>query len=557
MKTITLFLLTTILFGGACNQPSNSREHVRESLHSHISYLANDDLEGRFTGSEGAHKAADYIKKQFEHLGLISPESVEGYFQPFDFTLRRYAAKGTYLHSRSDKFELNEDFYPLSYSSNDTITAPPVRVGFGIEAPELNYNDYSNPSDLRGKIFVIEVGAPDGIHPHSKYVEYHDLDTRIAIAKQKGAAGVLFVNSRDDAKDPSQKLSVKIKPMGIPVMFADHDALHQPLDDAAWTMAVNIKKEQTSGKNVVGKIDNDRQHTVVIGAHYDHLGYGIHNSLDASADSAIHNGADDNASGVAMMIQLARAISLTDSIDKYNYVFVAFSGEELGLYGSSHFVDEGIITPDSIHYMLNMDMVGRLDSSNTLVLNGTGTSPAFSKYDSLPIQGLRTKTSSSGIGPSDHAPFYLDNVPAIHFFTGTHSDYHKPTDDVDKINFDGMLTVYEYLVQFIGNLDNEPKLTFTKTDDSQNQNAPEFTVTLGVIPDYIYDGEGMKIDGIREGRTADNAGLKDGDVVIKMGPVNVKDMSNYMKALSYFKPGDTTNVTILRAKDTLNYQVIF
>jgi hypothetical protein len=246
-----------------------------------------------------------------------------------------------------------------------------------------------------------------------------------------------------------------------------------------------------------------------------------------------------------------------ENLDKNNYMFIAFSGEELGLYGSKWFVDHSPIPMEKINYMINLDMVGRLDSNEVLIINGTGTAPDFAELDSLPVDGLRTKCALSGIGPSDHSSFYLKDVPVMQFFTGTHEDYHKPSDDEYKINYDGMVKIYNYIVKVMTELNGRDKLSFTKTSGSSSEGAPKFTVTLGVIPDYTYSRGGMKIDGIREGRPAEEAGIQAGDVVIKMGPVTVSDMMAYMKALSYFKPGDSTDVVLIRNSDTLNVKVHF
>ena len=248
---------------------------------------------------------------------------------------------------------------------------------------------------------------------------------------------------------------------------------------------------------------------------------------------------------------------MTDSLKNNNYLFIAFSGEELGLYGSKWFVDHSPIPPDHMDYMINMDMVGRLDSSQILIINGTGTSPLFADLDSLPVDDLKTKCSLSGIGPSDHSSFYLENVPVLHFFTGTHEDYHKPSDDEYKINYDGMVKVYHYILRVMGSLDDAGKLEFTKTKGQSSEGAPKFSVTLGVIPDYTFSGGGMKIDGVRSEKAAEKAGIKKGDVVIQMGPVHVTDMMAYMKSLSYFKKGDSTDVILLRGQDTLQVKVRF
>ena len=309
------------------------------------------------------------------------------------------------------------------------------------------------------------------------------------------------------------------------------------------------------GLNVVGSINNGAKYMVVIGAHYDHLGMGGSNSL-WDGEPTIHNGADDNASGVAIMLSLAA--SLKESGDKrFNYLFIAFSGEEMGLWGSNYFVKHPTILFSQVSYMLNLDMVGRLNAERQLAVYGTGTSPVWDDVlAEIEEPGFKLTKEQSGIGPSDHTSFYLADVPVLHFFTGQHKEYHKPTDDLDKINFAGMNDIAAYLVEIVKRTDAKKKLSFTKTKDDQEM-TPDFKVTLGVMPDYLFDGKGMRIDGIREGRPAFNADIQKGDVVVKMGDYEVVDMQTYMECLSKFEKGETVPVTIKRGGQEINKSVTF
>ncbi|NNE55504.1 MAG: M28 family peptidase, partial [Flavobacteriales bacterium] len=278
-------------------------------------------------------------------------------------------------------------------------------------------------------------------------------------------------------------------------------------------------------------------------AHYDHLGWGGSNSLHAG-DSAIHNGADDNASGVGALLLLAERLEHKNTSN--NYLFMAFSGEENGLWGSNHFCDNPTIDLEAVNYMLNMDMVGRLNDERTLAIYGVGTSPYWmDQLNNLQVDSITISTEESGVGPSDHTSFYLEDLPVLHFFTRQHKDYHKPTDDVDKIRYDGIVSVVNYIETLITWLDDDPKITFTKTKEEKSE-TPAFKVTLGVMPDYLFSGEGMRIDGVNEGRPADNAGLLEGDIVVAMGEDSVSDMQSYMECLGKFEPGDTTLVQVLR-----------
>ncbi|SUZ85229.1 uncharacterized protein METZ01_LOCUS38083 [marine metagenome] len=317
----------------------------------------------------------------------------------------------------------------------------------------------------------------------------------------------------------------------------------------------NQKNDSTiTGKNIIGYIDNQAKNTIIIGAHYDHLGYGNENSLHRGEKNLIHNGADDNASGVAMMIDLASKLRIANKNN--NYLFIAFSGEEIGLLGSNYYTKNAIIKMSNINYMINMDMVGRLNEDTTLAVYGLGTSPIFKQTINANNTKFKIIQKESGVGPSDHTSFYLNDIPVLHFFTGQHEDYHKPSDDYDKINFEGMSMISSYIFDIISDLNDNGKLSFTKTIN-ESEEVPRFKVSLGVIPDYLFDGEGMRIDGVTENRPAQIAGLLKGDIVIKIGEYEVKNMMGYMKALSKFEKGNTTTVSVNREGDTMRKKITF
>lgn len=318
------------------------------------------------------------------------------------------------------------------------------------------------------------------------------------------------------------------------------------------TLSDTVK--EVSVKNVLGYIGNGAATTIVIGAHYDHLGYGDEGSLNTGT-KAIHNGADDNASGTAALLQLAK--SLNGKHKNNNYLFIAFSGEEKGLWGSNYYSKNSTIPISTVNYMINMDMVGRL-AENKLAIYGTGTSPVWNELlkKVIPDTIKLTKTES-GVGPSDHTSFYLKDIPVLHFFTGQHADYHKPSDDVDKINFNGMVAVIDFIEKVVAELNDDGKLAFTKTKEEDKANTPAFKVTLGVMPDYMFSGKGMQISAVREGKPAEKAGLKAGDIVIKIGKTDVTDMQSYMQALSLYKSGDKVKVIALREGKKKTVKVVF
>ncbi|MDB2620226.1 M28 family peptidase, partial [bacterium] len=293
---------------------------------------------------------------------------------------------------------------------------------------------------------------------------------------------------------------------------------------------------------------------IIIGAHYDHLGYGGDGSLYRDSIKAIHNGADDNASGTAVMLDLAR--KLKNKNTNNNYLFIAFSGEEMGLLGSNYFVKNPTINTKAVSYMINMDMVGRLKKDSALAVYGTGTSPMFKQVLKAHNNKFKLIENESGVGPSDHTSFYLADIPVLHFFTGQHEDYHKPGDDAEKLNYQGMEIISEYIYDVISDLDDNGKLAFRKTKN-ESESTPRFKVGLGVIPDYLFDGKGMRIDGVSEGRPAENGGLLKGDIVIQLGDSIVKDMMSYMRALSVFEKGDKTTVMVKRGNKEVRSVIEF
>lgn len=309
-----------------------------------------------------------------------------------------------------------------------------------------------------------------------------------------------------------------------------------------------------TGRNVIGYIDNQAENTIIIGAHFDHLGYGGEGSLFRDSIKAVHNGADDNASGTAVMIDLAR--KLKDKNKSNNYLFMAFSGEEMGLLGSNYFVKNPTINTKAVSYMINMDMVGRLKQDSTLAVYGTGTSPMFKQVLKAHNDKFKLIENESGVGPSDHTSFYLADIPVLHFFTGQHEDYHKPGDDSEKLNYAGMEKISSYIFDIISDLDDNGKLAFRKTKN-ESESTPRFKVGLGVIPDYLFDGKGMRIDGVSEGKPAQKAGLQKGDIVIQLGDSTVVNMMTYMRALSVFDKGDKTNVLVDRSGKKVKAEIQF
>ena len=326
----------------------------------------------------------------------------------------------------------------------------------------------------------------------------------------------------------------------------------------AFKSGVHGTGSEGTAYNVVGFLDNKAANTIIIGAHFDHLGLGIESgSLDANPKGKIHNGADDNASGTAGVIELAHYFQSNKVKEKNNFLFICFSGEEMGLYGSKYFTENPTIDLTKIDFMINMDMIGRLDAKNGLQVSGSGTSaqwePALKK---LSTEELPIKTDSSGMGPSDHTSFYLKNIPALHFFTGSHSDYHKPGDDWDKINYDGEAKVLNVIIKLIESVDNAPKLAFLTTKNKSMGNRA-FKVTLGIMPSYTSGEEGLKVDGVSEGKPASKAGILTGDLIIQIGDFPIKDIQAYMEALGKFEKGQTVIVKVKRNGKEISQDLTF
>ncbi len=552
-RTLSALLLATTTMAQA---QLLSDQDARDQMKYDVQYLASDLLEGRETGTRGEQLAYTYIAQKYASIGLMPYGDSATYLQAYTFAAQPEVGPGTVLQIGRRKLALHADFYPLSSSASKEVFTKLHRLEFGIEAPELGRNEYDG-IDVKDKAVAFSISSPDGIHPHSKFLAYHDLRARIDNAIKHGASAVILFNEDPNAADPGERLSSKVEPSSVPVVFLTKGGLKKLGQDGnPVAIGVDIKHPQRTGHNVVGMIDNGRKDVVVIGAHFDHLGFGDEGSL-YRGEPAIHNGADDNASGVAAILQLARDLMEMNEARNNNYLIIAFSGEEKGLYGSNYWTKHPTVPLERLNYMINLDMVGRVDTSNSMGINGVGTSPAWAEVQRIQVGGFKLKTTDSGIGPSDHTSFYLQGIPAIHFFSGTHADYHKPSDDEDKINYDGMLRTVRFIESLVTTLNDDGKLAFTKTKEVNTEDAPRFKVTLGVVPDYMYDGKGMRIDGVTDGKPAAKAGLQPGDVVTGIGANEVTDMMSYMKALGAFNKGDSAPVKVMRQGKEMEINVTF
>ncbi|MEI9943838.1 MAG: M28 family peptidase [Chitinophagaceae bacterium] len=544
--TICLFL-TLFTITAFSQKLKKADKVIVENLKAHIGYLADDKLEGRRAGSEGEELAMQYIIKQFQQIG-ISPKGTESYPQSFIINDGKQIDDATYFTINGTKLVAGKDYFPFPFSAQKTLEASPA-----IALQE---------ADMPWFVNLKEPLDENKANPHFDIYEY--VRTNCTKAYSRGATAVILYNTSAEDDKLSFNAKDKSEQLPIPVIYVTKEAAKKYLNDETATLAVKMKvvigEKNRLGHNVIGYINNNAPTTVVLGAHFDHLGYGEDgNSMLRTGEKLIHNGADDNASGTAALIELAGLLKKSKSKNN-NYLFIAFSGEELGLFGSKYYVENPTIDLSTVNYMINLDMVGRLnDSTKTLTVGGYGTSPIWATVVNKDDKKLPfvIHVDSSGAGPSDHTSFYRKDIPVLFLFTGTHKDYHRPSDDADKINYEGELSVIYYVNSIIDKLNKQnQKLAFSKTRETQ-VSTTSFKVTLGIMPDYTYSGAGVRADGVTDGRPAAKAGLKTGDVVIQLGENVINSMDTYMQALNKFSKGDKTKVKYKRGKETLESDIQF
>ncbi len=543
------FLLIVLLVPGLTFAQSRKQRKAQEkadkitltNLKAHIQFLADDKLEGRRAGSTGETLAMEYIAQQFEKAGL-QPKGTNGFIQEFEINEGKAYDSSTTMVVNDSSLTLTKDFFPLAFSANKSAE------GMG----SLSLREKGDPWFFDVKDVLDE--NKNNPHFNISNILYNEANN---VAKRGGKALIVF-NSSASVDNVLFNRFDSSKTVSIPVVYISSDAVKKYFKDVTdiynIALQVQLKNKERTAHNVVGYIDNNAAKAVIIGAHYDHLGYGEDgNALDGKGQ--IHNGADDNASGTAALIELARMLQSSNAKDN-NYVFIAFSGEELGLYGSKYWLQNMPVNVNP-NYMINLDMIGRYDPVKKLTIGGYGTSPAWGQiFSTTTDENIVVHFDSSGLGPSDHATFYTNNIPVLFFFTNVHSDYHKATDDADKINYAGELEIVKYIDKIIEASDSQGKLAFTKTRDVDMQPVT-LPVTLGVMPDYAYSGLGLRIDGVTEGKTAEAIGLKAGDILLQLGDYKFNDIQTYMKALQHFKKGDTTKLYVKRGNEMKVYDVSF
>ncbi len=538
-----LFLVSTV----SAQKLKKDDRLTLANLKKHISYLADDKLEGRRAGSAGEKLAMEYISGQFRTLGVL-PKGTNGFYQAFEINEGKQIGEGTMFSINDVSLKPGTEFFPLIFSAQKKIEAAPA---IALQEPDMPWF-----IDLK------DILEENKSNPHFDLADYIRNNSKKAF--DKGATAVILFNTGEQDDKLAFNPKDRAEALPIPVIYVTKDAAKKYLHDETATLNLKLNVEITDkkreGHNVIGYIDNNAATTVVLGAHFDHLGYGEDgNSMLRTGEKLIHNGADDNASGTAALIELARILK-SGKAKNSNYLFIAFSGEELGLYGSKYFTDNPTIDLSSVNYMINMDMIGRLnDSTKALAVGGFGTSPQWASVINVNEKKLpfAIKIDSSGSGPSDHTSFYRKDIPVLFFFTGQHRDYHRPSDDADRINYEGELAIINYINSVINNLAKQnQRLAFTKTRETQ-VSVSSFKVTMGIMPDYTYSGVGVRADGVTDGRPASKAGLKAGDVIVQLGEHAVSSVETYMQALNKFNKGDKTKVKYKRGAEVLESEIQF
>jgi aminopeptidase YwaD len=544
------FLLILVLIPALSYSQSKKKKRLAEEkanaeivahLTAHIQYLADDKLEGRRAGSKGEELAMQYIISQYKEMGL-EPKGTNGYIQEFEINEGKQVDGVTILKVEGKPLLLNTDYIPLAFSANQKVTGSPAMALSESKQPWFK--------DLK------EVLEENKTNPHFDVEE--EIKKTVNTVATKGATALFIYNTSPLTDNIQFNKNDKTAFVKIPVIYITKEGYRKYFSDNTATLPIELNirfsDRNRTARNITGFINNNAPTTVILGAHYDHLGYGEDkNALDTG--HIIHNGADDNASGTAALIELARMLKKNAPAHN-NYLIINFSGEELGLFGSKYWTEHPTvnITPN---YMINMDMVGRYDTAHKLSIGGYGTSPTWGSVFAAEKNDLIVKFDSTGSGPSDHATFYRKEMPVLFLFTGSHSDYHKSSDKWNKINYDGEKDIVKLVYHIIEATDNKGKLAFTKTNDPQPGGSRAFKVSLGVMPDYGFSGTGMRIDGISPGKLAEKTGLQAGDILLQLGEYKFVDVKSYSEVLGKFDKGDKTKLRIKRGTEEKTFDIVF
>lgn len=574
-----LFLLAAVLLVSCSN--TGKQKVTADKLRNHIKYLSSDSLKGRLTGSVGDSLAAEYIKKELILYGLI-PVSGDG-LQRFKVTDKVMPGKDNFLSFNGKIYSRDNDFEPTAFSENKSLKSEVVFAGYGfnINNDSLKWNDY-NGNDAKNKWVIIMRGDPEPDNSKSKFAPFSGDRDKSLLAKDMGAGGVLLVSGENfDKEDRFEPLAKGEYSVGIPVFrikrgVADailaesktnindlekrlnsgrkpHSFLTATIIDAKSEIIQNMANTRNVIMEIPGEDPRLKNEYLIFGAHFDHLGMGGPGSSSRKPDTiGVHHGADDNASGVAMLIELAGKFASTNSTHKRTLVFVSFSGEEEGLWGSKYFADHPGIDLSKVDVMINMDMVGRLKDTKDLQIGGVGTAEGLQKKAEVlsDTNFLKLAFTNEGSGPSDHSSFYAKDIPVLFFTTGAHTDYHTPSDTWEKINYKGMVTVSDLIFKLASELASDTaKLHFKEAGPKAEVTRGYLRrgVTLGIMPDFAgVVKNGLRADLVTPGKPAANGGMKKGDIITSIDGKQVNNIQDYMFRLNQLKKGQVISVEILR-----------
>jgi Peptidase family M28/PDZ domain len=648
-RTLPSILIIALSAIAIAQLPASKITPSVEQLRRHVTYLASDHLEGRRTGSAGASDAAHYIAGEFSQSGLKPAfqtirnprnpaEARSNYRQKFPYIAGVKLGTSNELSlwptngNTPANLRVGDDWMPVGFSSNTRVEkTPAVFVGYGITAPDLKYNDYAT-TNANGKIAVAFSGTPDDENPHDLFARHKDERWKAIAARNAGAKALVLIVRADnfhEAHLSRLRYDNSAGDAGLPVLaisqqaaltlfsFSDGSKLRE-LKQAwstfgkatsqsgsserpsapsvnAMSFAIDLKREDAPAYNIIGLLEGSdpqlKKEAIVIGAHYDHLGLGGEGSL-AQKEGEVHHGADDNASGVAGVLELARIFSTQRPRPRRTLVFIAFSGEEEGLLGSSYYVNNPVVPLANTVAMINMDMIGRAKDKK-LVIGGVGTAqewrtlignaqlaqsyivdvsnPAAHSGKSMPMvvgangdpvvssntrDQLVLTLNEDGYGPSDHSSFYAKQIPVLFFWTGTHSDYHKPSDTADKINYEDESRIVSLVSRIVRDVDSSDKRpTYAQAKSEATGRSTGFRVYLGTIPNYADASDGLLLDGIREDSPAAKAGLKAGDKIVKLAGRDVRNVYDYTYALGEMKAGQEYEMEVLRGSERLKLTI--
>lgn len=612
---VVLFLLSLVF--SVSGQKAEKPEVVDQNLRKNVAYLASDELAGRRTGEAGATMAAGFVANQFANLKLKpgvagtskGNKSTSGYMQAFPYFSGVDLGADNLLKIKVGPMTatvvLRSNWMPVGFSSAGAVAETDiVFAGFGIASEELKYDDFTG-LDVKDKVVLVFKGTPESGNPHSLFAKFEDIRVKAKIAHDKGAKALLVIAGEpkleDDglAKlkfdqtlgDTAVPAAVIARPVGAMLLgdkseaeLANDEKFIAMRKDAAGKVSVSLSgrprataeikvdlvKKPAEAYNVIGILPgNDpalKNEAIVIGAHYDHLGHGGTSSL-APNSTDIHHGADDNASGTSAIIEIARqAVKRKDN--KRTLIFMAFSGEEEGLIGSKFYVNNPVFPIANTVAMINLDMVGRL-RDDKLSVGGMGTATEWNElikrrneiyFDTENGYGVGKKfnlqLNDDGFGPSDHSSFYGKKIPVLFFFTGSHEDYHKPSDTPEKINYDGVKDIVYYVSDVLRNIDQAAqKPTYTVAKTTPMGGGRGFTISLGTVPSYTESTDGMLLDGVRDGSPAAKAGLKPGDKIVKLAGKDIRNVSDYTFVLGEMKAGEEYEVVVMRGTERLTMKI--